>query len=376
MNQNQIRFLRGQHERKSKDLAEKISRRMRRGNFITNYIRAILDIDRSDMADEAYDESRLIQGMTERVPNGIYVSLFSLAKRDLNVSTPADGGKLVTDKHDGGLVELLRPVSVAIGSGATLITGIEAGSLILPRLTGAAAVSWLDEGVSSVASDLSFDQVFIEPRSVAVTVNISRRLILQSSVSEGIEEAIKRDILESLFQEIDRVVINGSGAGAEPLGILNMSDVTVVSAGTNGAAPTWEKLTELEDAVVNEKNGANIAFATNSALRKKLRNTAKGPGLDYIWTENGSILGRSALVSSNIPNNLDKGTSTGVCSAMIAGYWPDCVIGFWGPAAIDLVVNKYKFAKEQVVQITAIADIGVAIRHGSSFAVVKDFLTE
>lgn len=376
MNQNQIRFLRGQHERKSKDLAEKISRRMRRGNFITNYIRAILDIDRSDMADEAYEESRLIQGMTERVPNGIYVSLFSLAKRDLNVATPGEGGKLVTDKHDGGLVELLRPVSVAIGSGATLITGIEAGSLILPRLTGSASVSWLDEGAASTASDLSFDQVVIEPRTVAVTVNISRRLILQSSVSEGIEEAIKRDILESLFQEIDRVVINGSGAGAEPLGILNMADVTLVSAGTNGAAPTWEKLTELEDSVVNEKNGSNIAFATNSAIRKKLRNTPKGAGLDYIWTENGSILGRSALVSSSIPDNLDKGTSTGVCSAMIAGYWPDCVIGFWGPAAIDLIVNKYKFAKDQIVQITAMAEVGVAIRHGSSFAVVKDFLTE
>jgi len=53
-------------------------------------------------------------------------------------------------------------------------------------------------------------------------------------------------------------VLAGSGVGAKPLGLLNMLEVAVVSAGANGAEPTWRWLTDMEHEV-GRKSGAIAA---------------------------------------------------------------------------------------------------------------------
>jgi Phage capsid family len=76
-----------------------------------------------------------------------------------------------------------------------------------------------------------------------------------------------------------------------------------------------------------------------------------------------------------VPNNLVKGTSGAVCSAMIFGDFSEVLIGIW--SALDILVNPFDptaYSKGNV-QIRGMATVDIALRHPLSFAIQKDFLT-
>jgi len=77
-----------------------------------------------------------------------------------------------------------------------------------------------------------------------------------------------------------------------------------------------------------------------------------------------------------VPDNLDKGTSTGVCSALVYGDWAECVIGFWGPQAVDILVDGVTQIRDGLIKITVRAEVGVAVRDVRAFAAYKDLLAD
>ena len=106
---------------------------------------------------------------------------------------------------------------------------------------------------------------------------------------------------------------------------------------------------------------------------EKASNTAQ-----FVWeydsTGEGRLAGKKALLSSNCPSDLDKGTSTGVCSSIIYGNWADLTIGRW--SGLDILVDPFTHSASGGIRIRALMDIDVAIRHAKSFSVMKDALTE
>lgn len=370
-----LRSLIEQHEKDARAI-NKVSKNKESEYSLSSYIKNELGVASiNDESESVHIQNQEIRSISGENANGVWVSLATLAKRDLNSSDLSEGGYLSNNNHDGGLIELLRPYSAVLGAGATLITGLKQGSLILPRISSSVTATWVGEGQPAPLSEQSFDQVVIAPKTLSVNIRITRQLLRDSSIRGGIEGALRRDILNAIMQEIDSVAINGVGSETIPLGILNNTDIPVIGAGANGAAPSWGLLTDMENAIDNQNNNQNIGFVTNSSVRKKLRNTQKGANLDFIWTDNESVMGRTAKVSNNVPSNLSKGTSEENCSALIMGDWSDCFVGMWGPAAVDIIVDKYSYAKNGIVSITALADIGVGIRHPASFSICKDILT-
>lgn len=369
-----LRALLEQHERDAAAIG-KVARKDFTDYSLVGHVRSILGLGMTSGSEAVLDENERIREISGDAPDGCWVSLSRLSQRDLSAGTPGAGGHTTAAKHDGGLIEALRPASAVIGAGATLVSGIKQGNLVLPRVTTSVAPGWVGEGIDASESQQSFDQVIIQPETVTVYVDVTRNLLMNSSVNNGLEDALRRDIFNALMQKIDYAAIAGVGAGNEPLGVLNDTNVPVVAAGTNGAVPSWAMLADLEYAVTNQVDDVRVGFVTNPKVRRKLRNTARGSGLDYIWTDNDRIMGRNARVSDSIPSNLTKGTSSGICSAIVAGNWVDCIVAFWGPAALDIIVDRYKFGKEGIVRIVARADIGIGLRHTDSFAVCKDVLT-
>ena len=93
----------------------------------------------------------------------------------------------------------------------------------------------------------------------------------------------------------------------------------------------------------------------------------------YLWDQRDSGLnGYNAEVSTNVPSDLDKGTSTGVCHAMIFGNWEDLLIGQWG--GLDLVVDPYTKAKNAQIELVVNSWWDIAVRHPESFAAMQDAL--
>lgn len=303
----------------------------------------------------------------------------AIARRDLNVGTPTAGGNLVsTDLLSGSFIDLLRARSRVMQLGATVLDGLE-GNLAIPRQTGGASTFWVTEGNPVSESELTLDQVALSPKTVGLFTDYTRRMLKQSSLS--IEALVRADQALGIGSGMDIAALNGSGTGGQPTGILNASGTGSVAGGTNGAAPTWDHLVDLETSVANSNaDFGRMAYLTNSRVRGRLRKTQKFSGTNgvEIWEDGresgvGMVAGYDAYVSNNIPNNLTKGTSTGVCSAIIFANWLDLLIGMWG--GLDYILDTSVLATSGGRRLVALQDCDIQLRRQVSFAVMKDALT-
>jgi len=320
------------------------------------------------------EASRAAAEKVGRASRGIMVPS-DVMRRDLTVGTTTAGGHTVqTDLMAQDFISLLRNSMVIDSLGARMLTGL-VGSVAIPRQTGAATAYWVAESGAPTESQQAFDQVTMQPRTVGAFSDISRKLLLQSSID--VEAFVRADLAKVLAQEIQRVAINGSGTAPEPRGILNVSGIGSVAGGTNGLAPTWGNIVGLETEVAldNADVGA-MAYLTNAKVRGKLKGTFKDTGSGMpIWSESPStpVNGYRAAVTNAVPSNLTKGTSSGVCSAIIFGNFADLIIGMWG--GLDLTVDPYTGSTSGTVRVVALQDVDIAVRHAESFAAMVDALT-
>jgi HK97 family phage major capsid protein len=303
--------------------------------------------------------------------NGTWVP-FAALTRDL---TTTSASAVIGNNMQSTIAQALAPASVLVSSGANVISTTQAGPLRLPVFSQAADASggWTNEGSTYVVAEPGFGQVVIEPKTIAVKLQISRRLL--TNATPDIEREIRRHLFEALMRAVDKAAIAGSGTGNEPVGLLNNADVPVVAGGTNGAAPSWDPLTQLEFEVAS-RNGRveNAAFIMNAATLRTLRRTPRASGQDFIMGTDSRLLGHPVVVSQHVPNNLAKGTGTNL-SAIIFGDWSDYLIAIWGPQAVDVLVDSITRAKDGLVIVVARLDVGFAPVHAQSFAVMKDCIT-
>ena len=292
-------------------------------------------------------------------------------KRDLTVGTTTAGGHTVsTDLLAQSFIDLLRNVMALPGLGATMLTGLN-GNIAIPRQTGGATAYWVAESGAPTESQQAFDQVTMSPKTVGAFSDISRKLLLQSSID--IESFVRRDLATVLGLAIDLAGINGSGSSNQPTGVLNTSGIGSVAGGTNGLAPTFAHAVALETAVaIANADIGTLGYLTNAAVRGKLKTTEKASSTgQFVW--DGGLNGYTAKVSNQVPSNLTKGTASGICSAILFGNWADLIIGMWG--GLDLMVDPYTGSTSGTVRVVALQDVDVAVRHAESFAAMKDALT-
>lgn len=318
------------------------------------------------------DGTRAVQAaiaeQTENHPDGAYVPLSILAeKRDLVSS----GASALVGSHPKTLIDALRPASALLGVGATLVPGVQGGAFPLPRVTTAPRAGVVAEGDPAQENDPVFGLGSVEPHTVTVVLDLSRSWI--KSTTPAMEARIRQMLLEAIMAEVDRLAIAGTGAD-EPRGLLHTEGVTLVAAGTNGAAPTWDLITGMEYEVETATDPAAGAWLTNAAVKRKLRRTQRAAGLDFIMPGR-DLLGSPLRTSGHVPANLDKGTSTGVCSALVHGDFARVLIPIWGPAAVDLLVDGFTRAKYGEVRLVARMEIGVGVDQPGAFAVCRDLLT-
>lgn len=309
-----------------------------------------------------------------RIPLDVLTANVRGEQRDLSVGTATAGGHTVaTDLLAGSFIELLRNRMALPQLGARMLTDLN-GNLAIPRQTGGATAYWVSEGSAPTESQQAFDQVALSPKTVAGFTDMTRQLLLQSSID--VEAFVRYDLATVLALAIDLAGINGSGSANQPRGVLNTAGIGSVTGGTNGLAPTWAHIVGLETNIANNNaDVGNLAYLTNTKVRGKLKLTEKFSGTngDPIWEKGSEMNGYKAAVSNQVPSTLDKGTSVGTCSAIIFGNWADLIIGMWG--GLDVLVNPYILSGTGSVRIETFQSCDLAIRHAASFSAMVDALT-
>lgn len=295
-------------------------------------------------------------------------------RRDLLAGTGTAGGYMVSDDLlAGSFIDLLRNKALTMQL-ATVIAGLK-GDILIPRLSAGATAYWLSENADITESQQTLAQLALSPKTVGALTEFSRKLMLQSSVD--VEALVKSDLSAVVALAVDAAVINGSGAAGQPLGILGTSGIGDVAGGTNGLAPAWSHVVSLErEVAIDNADVGRLAYLTNAKVRGKLKTVEMGAAAagNFVWKDGATpINGYAAPVTNQVPSNLTKGTSSGVCSAILFGNWADLIIALW--SGLDLMVDPYTGSAGGRVRVTCLQDVDLGIRHVESFAAMKDALT-
>lgn len=294
----------------------------------------------------------------------------------LNTGTATAGGNTVFTQ-EGDFIDMLRAQMKVAQLGATILTGLEGGTLAFPKQTGAGSWTWVAENPGSdvALSDATVGQVLLAPKAGQSATSYTRQLLAQSSLS--VEQFVRADMSLAAALGIDLAAIAGTGASNQPTGILSTSGIGSVAGGTNGAAPTYAHMVDLETAIaVDNADIGTMAYLTTPGVRGTLKKTEQFSGTNGVpvWTggKEGEVNGYAAHVSTQVPSTLDKGTATDVCHAIIFGVWSQLLIGYWG--AMEVVVDPYTLKRQGLIEVANFQMVGVAVRHAEAFAAMQDAL--
>lgn len=94
---------------------------------------------------------------------------------------------------------------------------------------------------------------------------------------------------------------------------------------------------------------------------------------NFILNDENTLLGYRVARSTLVPSDLTKGSSSGVCSAVVFGNFNDLMIGMFG--GLDVVVDPNADLTTGAVRVAAFQMIDVAVRHAQSFAAIQDVTT-
>ena len=330
-------------------------------------------------------------GLKRSAERSFFVPFTALTKRATYVTSGATtGGNLVaTDLYDQDFIEALRNQSKMMSLGVKALPGL-VGDVAIPRRSGVSSTYYLSSETTAITqSESTFDQVTMTPKNLAALSKYSRQTLL--TATPGIEELIRTDLTDCLNTAVDLGILNGAGSSGAPTGIMQTSGIGSVAIGTNGGAVTIEALVDLEEQILIDNGNVsdNMAYVTNAkvlAELKKLRagGSASGDG-SFLWNTDPSSIGRGGTpgsvngyplaVTNQVPSNLTKGSSSGVCSAVLMGDFSQTSVGFWG-SGLEITVGEESddFAKA-LTSVRGIITYDVAVRHAESFAACLDITT-
>lgn len=305
-----------------------------------------------------------------RAAGGFYLPS-DVQRRDLTAGTASAGGYTVATELRG-FIDILRNAMVIDRAGAIMLSGL-VGNIAIPKLSGAGTAYWVAENGAPTESQQTIAQVTMSPKTVGAYTDISRQLILQSSLD--VQNMVTRDLATIIGLGIQAAAINGAGSGNEPTGILTAVTASQIG-GTDGLAPTWAHIVGLEsDIAANNADVGAMGYLTNAKVRGKLKVTQKFSSTNGmpIWTDGNTPLnGYAAHVTNAVPSNLTKGNQS-LSSAIIFGNFADLLIGLWG--ATDILVDPYTGGAAGTVRVRVLQSCDVALRHVESFATMEDALT-
>ena len=341
-----------------------------------SFIRAIRASATGDWREAGYERevSDEIARQSGRTPKGFFAPASAWSQRNIIAGTDADGGYLKGTDHWGNeFIAALRGRLVTAALGTRILSGLK-GDISIPKISAGVSAGFVGEGSAVSEVNQTFAAVTLAPKTLGAFTDISRKLMAQSDPSA--EAVVRDDLLNAVAAKLEDVTIEGGGAN-EPTGITQTSGIGSVAIGANGGAPTWASVVNLckEVEIDNAALTDNMAYLTNPKVKAKLSATAKGSGdsvmiLDAPWDQ---LYGYQMGITTHVPSDLTKGSTSGTCSAIIFGDFSQLMMGFW--SSPDILVDPYTGGSAGNTRVSVLQDVDVAVRHAQSFAACLDYTT-
>ena len=147
-------------------------------------------------------------------------------KESLRAMTEAgSGGTLVPEILSATFLDLVRNATQCIPAGVITIP-VETSVTTLAKLLTDPVAYWRGELVPITPSDMTFGPVTLTAKTAGCLVSISEELLADALNGPAV---ITNALTAAMANEIDRVILEGSGVGAEPKGILGGTGVQTIA---------------------------------------------------------------------------------------------------------------------------------------------------
>ena len=155
-------------------------------------------------------------------------------------------------------IDVLRNKAVIMNLG-TELAGL-VGNVDMPKQTTFGTGYWIGEDDDATKSDIDFGLVSLRPRTVANFGEITRRMLMQPSLS--VEALLRNDLAQGLALTIDSAAFYGTGLSNAPTGIKSAAGV--LSQSFVAVQPTFAELVGMESLVSAQNTDvASMAFVAN-----------------------------------------------------------------------------------------------------------------
>ena len=236
--------------------------------------------------------------------------------RNFNLS-----GNTVTADNVQPIAESLKPAMVLAQSGVQIDDFSGYGELIYPIETTAPTAGYYAEGGTLTASDPTVTPYTAETHTASALVKVSRQLLASGN---NVDEYIEKSIANQVGLQMENAFFANSNVTNAPTALSQVSGVTDIISEANGKTlDSYDDLVDLKKTLrSNNANGdVNLYMSPNIMSGfAKLKGTDNQPLVPapFIFDEY-----QNSFVSSQIPDDLTKGTGTGLST--IFAFQPDAV---------------------------------------------------
>lgn len=325
-------------------------------------IRALSDpTDRRAHKDAAFEfESSQVAAEKLGQNNERFVIPTDVLTRALNTGTSGaasgdtGGFGIATNLMVDSFIEILRKRTTIMQLSSVL--GGLVGNIDIPKQVAAAQGYWIGEDDDAVESMLDLGQISMTPKTVAAFSEITRKLMLQSSLD--VEAMVRADLAKALALSIDKAGYYGTGGDHQPLGVSHQTGVNATVFA--GVQPSFVELVDMETQIsLDDADVSTMAYIGNAAFRGHSKTTLKFPDSAVggtIWENGGTVNGYRAEITNQI--------STG---DVFMGNFSDLIVGMW--SGLQLMVDPYSGSKKGRLRVTVFQDVDFGLRRVESFAV-------
>lgn len=256
-------------------------------------------------------------------------------RRALSEGTDSAGGYTVPDILSSRMIDRMRARSVVSQAGAMTVP-LSSDQNYVAKVLSDPVPQWRAENAEITNSDATFGRVSMAPKSLAVLCRVSREL-LEDSLNIG--TALPDIIAKAMASELDRVCLFGSGSGAEPQGLINMSSLPEVAldaaltAHTNGA---YGSLIEARGLLLAANSAEPTAFIMNPREDETFTALRNGNG-DPVRAPD-KIARIPQLVSTVVPKTGGVGTNE---SSILTGDFTRMMVGIRNSLRIEVLKERY-----------------------------------
>lgn len=288
----------------------------------------------------------------------------SVERRALSEGTDSAGGYAVPSILSAQVIDRLQSRSVVIDAGARVIA-LDSKSLDIPRISTGITGGWRAEGAAVSSVTPVFDRVTLTPKSLACAVKISNELL--EDISDGGAQAIERELITALSQQIDAAALVGTGSSNQPTGVLNTTGVTINTNGTNGTTAEWAMATRAIREV-QTRNADVTGLIAHPRTWATLAGLADTTGQPLRAPEYASAITQHS--TTGVPADLTVGSAT-TCSLMFAGDWSRLLIGVRPSISIRIIRDSSRYVDELSTVIIAHVRADIALEQPAAFSVEK-----